>query len=788
MNQYFHVSVSFSTVTNISCSGTSLSIRNFSTTTSSSGQKSAKQQPLQRVHAYLTEKIGTNGIVNMLLALVMCITNLLYYIYLGRTHCFDSSKSGVGYQHFKYVPRIWEENTVCNIMRTRWQHRRSSSNTRTRGAKKHNPLICITGAVGDGKSAFIANFPVSASYRKYLQERYPTVADPQPIVAMYSLEGQREGPPEIGLRILHGALASMSVIDDLPVYIPYRKFRDELFPNLAWNNKYNATAAPLITVQEAVELLWEFFGKERPILLLHDKTSTIKDINQAQLVLDSLHELVIKYNNIDVIVSAFSHQYTAASPPRTPQKYIKYVQLQPLPQVQEMVVLTRKWAKYIRDRYETNIGRIMNIEVFRLLTVAYIMAGHHPRSVDYLSEWFQECIEDKYDVFTHNELANIENLLTSDIWDRNSYSSINYREYKYEQPELIYGYLNTKVFTKKRKSILTSGLFWSNLTRTNIKDNFAWEVQRFPWYNAIYPSELFILQSRFFHQKQYYSNKQDIISSKYRNLIDFQNIFVQHEEDHPRLATILSKCVIMSALTTIRETKQKEIALSTVFGCVFPTTKTIMKPDSTLRVISATTSLHGPVLEEGKDCLLIPPDTEAGYSALFHLHESPDKMPLYAYLTIPNPAAVAGEPQQDLSQVLLSAVKNIFHAHSQRTASAGVNFFLSSGGVNPNKALLEQLYVIFYDAGNPMESMALDYAALQEVAQEQLTRAAEHGLEAQSPAADKEETYLPVVLEFLQHHQGNLQVVTQPQLRDFLIPSFVPLMELTNHVYGPEDL
>ena len=84
--------------------------------------------------------------------------------------------------------------------------------------------------------------------------------------------------------------------------------------------------------------------------------------------------------------------------------------------------------------------------------------------------------------------------------------------------------------------------------------------------------------------------------------------------------------------------------------------------------------------------------------------------------------------------------------------------------------------------------MALDYALLQqEVAQEQLTRAAEQGLEAQSPAAEEEDAYLPVVLEFLQHHQGNLQVVTQPQLRDFLIPSFVPLMELANHVYGPED-
>ena len=108
--------------------------------------------------------------------------------------------------------------------------------------------------------------------------------------------------------------------------------------------------------------------------------------------------------------------------------------------------------------------------------------------------------------------------------------------------------------------------------------------------------------------------------------------------------------------------------------------------------------------------------------------------------------------------------------------------------MNPNKALVEQLYVIFYDVGNPMESMALDYAALQEVAQEQLTRAAEHGLQAQSSAAAAEDAYLPVVLEFLQHHQGNLQVVTQPQLRDFLIPSFIPLMELTNHVYGPEDL
>ena len=71
------MSVSFSTVTNIQYSGTALSIRNFSTTTSSSGQKSAKQQPLQRVHAYLTEKIGTNG-MSVMYYTIITITNLFY--------------------------------------------------------------------------------------------------------------------------------------------------------------------------------------------------------------------------------------------------------------------------------------------------------------------------------------------------------------------------------------------------------------------------------------------------------------------------------------------------------------------------------------------------------------------------------------------------------------------------------------------------------------------------------------------------------------------------------------
>ena len=245
----------------------------------------------------------------------------------------------------------------------------------------------------------------------------------------------------------------------------------------------------------------------------------------------------------------------------------------------------------------------------------------------------------------------------------------------------------------------------------------------------------------------------------------------------------------MSILTTIHSKLYN--VLSTIFGYkqYINEKKVAMLSNNMMRVFNGDMSLIaqycGTQEKEGKMefVLLLPPE-QYSFDVMFRMYEYSIGNPLYAYLTIPTPAA-AGEPQQDLSEVLVRTVKNILHAHSQ--LPAGANFTLSSGGVNPNKALLEQLYVIYYDARNPIEFMPLDYAALQEVAQKQLTRASEQGLQVRQSAA-AEDAYLTVVLEFLQHHQGNLQVVTQPQLRDFLIPSFMPLMELINHVYSPEDL
>ena len=671
-----------------------------------------------------------------------------------------------------YKPKIQEEKYLAELMRTRWQHCRNSSSKKSRDVMKHNPLICITGADGTGKSALMSNFPVSPSYRSYLQERYPTVADPQPIVAMYTLDRMfSQELSEIGLRIVYGALTSMSMNETKLINDDYASFREKI---LSITNNSKLGELPF-SAQDAVEMLWELFGKDRPILLLQDNPSTIKKHQgKAQGVVDSLHELVVKYDNIDVIMSTRTYKCTKQARPTTPQQHIKYVQLQPLPQLQEMVVLTRKWAKYIRDRYEADTGRAMNREVFRLLTGSYILTGYHPGTMTKLASWFKECMDEGKESFNVTDLVNADNLLCSDKWEIGFGKEHLFQKgltYRIIQ-SITYSYLYNVAFTKKTKSIPLSGLYWSRFTRHK-NSKFLYQVANYPWYAAIFPSELFKLQSQM--SKGYYTSA-ELTRKTYPQVLDFMNIFINERGDCITLKNVLPKCVVLSILVTIRE--NKDIDLSTAFGCNFPVNKTIKQP-----VLAVPHSLD----HERETFVVLPPDTQAGYSALLCLYESENSKPLYAYLAIPTPTAVAGEPQQDLSEVLVSAVKNILHAHSQLPAGAGVDFTLSSGGANPNKALLEQLYVVFYDARNPMESMALDYAALQEVALEQLTRAVAQGLQAQSPSV-AEEVYLPVVLEFLQHHQGNLQVVTQPQLRDFLIPSFVPLMDLTNHVYGPEEL
>ena len=608
------------------------------------------------------------------------------------------------------------------------------------------------------------------------------MVDPQPIVALYSLKDHHDwrGNPEVGLRLVHGALASMGVIVDSQVCWDYELFRAQVFGNGEKRDGYDKAAAAVITVEGAVEMLWKLFGRDRPFLLLHDKTSTIEDIKKAQGVLDSLHELVVKHESLDVVVSARSHQYMGARPPSTPQQHIQYVQLQPLLRSKQVEGLAREWAEYVRGRYEASIGSRMDGRVFRLLTGAHLLAGHYAGSEEQMTQWFRECIDEQREVFAWNEPHSVKDLLQALIRDDSEF--IYLTRFNFEDgvdAQALHEYLDTQAFTQRGKSTLSSGLYWSSLHKP--QDSIVAVTIHTPWYTAIYPTQVLQLQAALLCQTMYQFNRPHVISSQHQHLRDFQAIFARKGAVAMDLDGVLEPCVVMSALTTLRETRDCD--LSAAFGCAFPVTKTIATLDKGICVTDADSLPLRSVLQQEPDVVLLPSGPQKGYSALFRLHEGADNKPLYAYLQVPT--ASARTNQQDLSEVLVTAVKNILRAHSQLPA-AGANFTLSSGGVNPNKALLEQLYVIFYDARNPMESVALDYAALQNVAQEQLTRAAEQGLEAQSPAAE-EEAYLPVVLEFLQHHQGNLQVVTQPQLRDFLIPSFVPLMELTNHVYGPED-
>ena len=99
--------------------------RSSNSNSSSSCQKSTKQQPLQRVHAYLTEKIGTNGmgviysIVFINLYYSLCMLNTTGICILGSKYCYDGSKIHVAHiveQYLPYQPRVQQESYICKLL------------------------------------------------------------------------------------------------------------------------------------------------------------------------------------------------------------------------------------------------------------------------------------------------------------------------------------------------------------------------------------------------------------------------------------------------------------------------------------------------------------------------------------------------------------------------------------------------------------------------------------------------------------------------------------------------
>lgn len=223
----------------------------------------------------------------------------IYLMYLGNKFRFEDTGcvAHVVSEHFKYEPRVHEENAVCELMHTRFQMRR---NTSSPDDKMYNPLIAIPGSPGSGKSTFLANFANSKCYKSMLKMRYPGVDDPQPIVALYSFAGMEIREPELGLRILHGALASMGVWGNQPKR--YGNFCDEL---LSSNYKINAS----IKAREVVPVLREFFGKDRPILLLQDETVSTGNTIREKSVIKQICGIMTNNGGVDLIVSALSPQY-----------------------------------------------------------------------------------------------------------------------------------------------------------------------------------------------------------------------------------------------------------------------------------------------------------------------------------------------------------------------------------------------------------------------------------------------------------------------------------------------
>jgi hypothetical protein len=168
-------------------------------------------------------------------------------------------------------------------MTIRQKKRRNNNST----DKSTNPLVSIPGSPGSGKSTFLAHFPESIQYKSYInkREKYDPIVS---ILSYNNIMGKQYS--SIGLRIIFGCAKSMNIIP----------FNWDLFCK-QWNQEEANDCCAKI----AIESLREFFGKERPVLLLIDELSKAK-FDYDKIVMSDIGTLLDSYGDVDVIISSLS--------------------------------------------------------------------------------------------------------------------------------------------------------------------------------------------------------------------------------------------------------------------------------------------------------------------------------------------------------------------------------------------------------------------------------------------------------------------------------------------------
>jgi hypothetical protein len=137
----------------------------------------------------------------------------------------------------------------------------------------------------------------------------------------------------------------------------------------------------IITASMAIDILREFFGSERPILLLIDELSKAKEYDIT--VITAVGNILDTFGDVDVIVSSLSPNYIKNLVTTESQRSIKYTILRPLVDFEYMKDASKLW---VNDFLTFSRIKVDNVFVLHLLKSIYLMVSGDPRSLQYLSK------------------------------------------------------------------------------------------------------------------------------------------------------------------------------------------------------------------------------------------------------------------------------------------------------------------------------------------------------------------------------------------------------------------
>eukprot|EP00981_Chlorochromonas_danica_P009202 scaffold2549_cov177-Ochromonas_danica.AAC.20 len=248
--------------------------------------------------------------------------------------------------------------------------------------KQSNPVVCLPAAPGSGKSTFMARFPETTGFKKYVQNRSNMPCVVIPITFNSGMCEFLNDADTIGLRMLYGAAMSMS---DKEEYCQHTW--------TSFSKMFQEFAS--LKALEAVDILRKVYGKDkdRRMLLLVDELSKAKD------GLNAMKEIGVILNlerTVDVLVSSLSPNYIFDVLEGS-QRPVEFVVLPPLIEEKLGRKETTKWAtKVLEDMEKGKEMKQQQVPPFlsRMVSSVYLFASGHPRSIEKLLESLDENLGD----------------------------------------------------------------------------------------------------------------------------------------------------------------------------------------------------------------------------------------------------------------------------------------------------------------------------------------------------------------------------------------------------------